>query len=51
MLRLIAAAILLIGMSGCVPLMVGGFIGYQVAAAHEHDAWCGQHVGDPSCHP
>jgi hypothetical protein len=36
---------------GCIPLMVGGYIGYQMAQSDAHSQWCGQHIGDPSCHP
>jgi hypothetical protein len=38
-------------LNGCIPLIVGGYIGYQIAETHAHDEWCAQHVGDVACHP
>jgi hypothetical protein len=52
MLRLFAlAAAISLMCHGCIPLMVGGYIGYQMSQRDEHVAWCAQHAGDPSCHP
>ena len=50
---LCAAAVvaLALGCSGCIPLVIGGYVGYQMAQQHDHDQWCQQHIGDPSCHP
>jgi hypothetical protein len=49
--KAIAAALLALSLSGCIPLLVGGYIGYQMAETHAHDQWCAQHVGDTACHP
>jgi hypothetical protein len=38
-------------LQGCIPLVIGGYIGYQMAQNDAHNAWCAQHIGDPSCHP
>lgn len=48
-----AAFIALVGLSlsGCIPLMVGGFIGYKLSQNDAHVEWCSQHPGDGSCHP
>lgn len=40
-----------IALQGCIPLMVGGYIGYKMSQSDAHTQWCAQHVGDPSCHP
>lgn len=36
---------------GCIPMAIGGYIGYQIAKDNAHSDWCVQHPGDPSCHP
>lgn len=51
MVKLFAVALIALGCSGCIPLMVGGYIGYRMSQNDAHVAWCGQHAGDPSCHP
>jgi hypothetical protein len=51
MKMLIATTIVLVSLSGCIPLVIGGYIGYQMSQAHEHDAWCAQNIGDITCHP
>ncbi len=58
-IRTIAFAISLLiaagALNGCIPLIVGGYIGYQMAETHAHDEWCAQHAGTPeavvACHP
>jgi hypothetical protein len=49
--KLVAATILALSLSGCIPLVVGGYIGYKMSESHEHDVWCTQHVDDGTCHP
>jgi hypothetical protein len=55
MKTLVAAALLALSLSGCIPLLVGGYMGYeigtQMAETRAHDEWCAQHVGDVACHP
>jgi len=48
---LLLAALVMSGLGGCVPLMIGGYVGYQMAQKDAHETWCAQHAGDPSCHP
>jgi hypothetical protein len=51
----LAAGLLLLAIllmcQGCIPLMVGGYIGYEMSEHDAHAEWCSQHAGDPSCHP
>jgi len=49
--KFLATALLTLLVSGCIPLMVGGYIGYKIAESDEHRDWCAQHMGDASCHP
>lgn len=53
--RIALAVALTVALNGCIPLLVGGYIGYQLAETHAHDEWCAQHVGTPeavvACHP
>lgn len=50
-LMVVAFVAMASALSGCIPLMLGGYIGYQMAQKDAHSDWCVQHVGDPSCHP
>lgn len=43
------AICLALSLSGCIPLVIGGYIGYRMAESDAHKEWCAQHVGDPSC--
>jgi len=38
-------------LQGCIPLMIGGYVGYQMSQKDAHVEWCAQHASDPSCHP
>jgi hypothetical protein len=49
--KILAAALLALSLSGCIPLMVGGYVGYKIAESDAHNEWCAQHAGDASCHP
>jgi hypothetical protein len=49
--KIFGAALLALSLSGCIPLLVGGYIGYQMAETRAHDDWCAQHIGDVACHP
>jgi hypothetical protein len=51
MKKLIAIALVALALNGCVPLMVGGYIGYKISQNDDHREWCGQHADDVSCHP
>lgn len=49
--NMVLVALIALSASGCIPLMVGGYIGYKMSENGAHADWCAQHVGDPSCHP
>ena len=49
--RLAFVAIALMTLAGCVPFVIGGYIGYEIAKDVAHFDWCARNVGDPSCHP
>jgi hypothetical protein len=51
---LVAAALLALSLSGCIPILAGGvgwLIGVQMAETHAHDEWCAQHIDVVACHP
>jgi hypothetical protein len=50
-LAVAVALLALASMQGCIPLVVGGYIGYQMSQHDDHTEWCSQHIGDASCHP
>jgi len=49
--KLAIAVLLAAALSGCIPLVVGGFIGYKMAESDAHNEFCAHHVDDASCHP
>jgi hypothetical protein len=51
---LVAATLLALSLSGCIPILAGGvgwLIGVQMAETHAHDEWCAQHIDVVACHP
>jgi hypothetical protein len=48
---LVVAIALALALQGCIPLMIGGYIGYQMSQHDEHAQWCVQNASDGSCHP
>jgi hypothetical protein len=51
MKHLLLISVLALTLQGCIPFVIGGYIGYQIAKDNAHTEWCVQNIGDPSCHP
>jgi hypothetical protein len=51
MKNLIIVLLLVSTLPGCIPLVVGGYIGYKMAEKDAHVEWCSTHTADESCHP
>lgn len=50
-IKFISIAFLALSLSGCIPLVLGGYIGYKMAQDDAHSEWCAthEHIGDVSC--